>query len=56
MGLKQDIETILRGGTEGYLNVKNGLYIFFGNGKYIKLRDKYETDKNVLITAEILAS
>jgi len=55
MGLKQDIRTILRGRTKGYLNVKNGLYVFFGDGTYFKLRDNYETDKNVLITAEILA-
>ena len=56
MGLKQDIETILRGNTKGYINAKNGLFIFFGNGKYFKLRDKYITDKQVLKTAEILAS
>ena len=56
MSLKQDIKTILRGETKGYLNVKNGLYVFFGDGTYLKIRDKYETDKNVLITAEILTS
>ena len=56
MGLKNDIKTILKGKTKGYLNVKNGLYVFFGDRTYIKLRDKYTTDKNVLIAAEILAN
>ena len=55
MAQEQDIKTILKGKTKGYLNLKNGLYVFFGDGTYFKLRDKYETDKNVLITAEILA-
>ena len=56
MGINQDIETIFRGNTKGYLNVKNGLYVIFGDGTQIKLRNKYETDKQTLITAEILAS
>ena len=49
------IKTLLRGRHRGYLNVKNGLYVFFGNGKYIKIRDSYVTDKRILKTAEILA-
>ena len=56
MGLKQDIKRILKGETKGYLNVKNGLYVFFGDGTYFKLRNKFQTDKNILMTAEILAS
>jgi len=55
MGINQDIKTLLRGNTKGYLNAKNGLYVFFGDGTYIKLRDRYETNKQILITAEILA-
>jgi len=56
MELKQDIKTILKGRTKGYLNIKNGLYVFFGDGTYFKLRNKYEKNKSVLITAEILIS